>query len=96
MFYCEAANDIADVLLKNEEVLYELLPLLARFHEAFFVFSHYLGDRDTQPQMTHDELSDVHNEMTGESALMANLCGPMAKNPRHVHMLHLMVCYFCN
>ena len=37
-FYCEAASDIADVLLINEEVSGELLPSLARFHECFMCF----------------------------------------------------------
>ena len=83
---CEAASNIADAMLKNEKVSCELLPLLTPFHEVFSVFSHYLGDRQTQPQMTHDEFPDMHEEMAGESSLMVNLYGPMAEYPTHVYM----------
>ena len=34
--------------------------------------------------------------MARESALMANLCRIMAEYPFQVHMLHLMICYFCH
>jgi hypothetical protein len=46
--------------------------------------------------MTHNKFPDVSGQMAGESALMANLCGPMAEYPIEVHMMHLVVCYLCN
>ena len=57
--YCQAASDVTDVLVTNEEVPCELLPSFAHFQEAFPMFCHYLRDGQTQSQMSHDEIPNM-------------------------------------
>jgi hypothetical protein len=57
--YCKVASDVTDVLVANEEVPSELLTSFTRFQKALPMFCHDLRDRQTQPQMFHDEFPNL-------------------------------------
>jgi hypothetical protein len=55
----KAASNVTDVLLRNKKVPGELFASLADLHEALPMFGHYLGDRQAQSEMVHDEFTNM-------------------------------------